>query len=45
MILYIKHIQIIRAFPWHDWVMVTFAENGKDDTVEDIMEQNNDRHF
>jgi len=31
--------------PWHDWLMVTFAEDGEDDTVENVMEQNNDRYF
>jgi len=31
--------------PWHDWVMVTFAEDGEDDIVEDVMEQNDDRYF
>jgi len=31
--------------PWHDWVMVTFAEEGDDDTVEEEVEENDDRYF
>jgi len=25
--------------PWHDWAMVTFAEDGEDDTLEDVMQK------
>ncbi len=31
--------------PWHDWVMVTFAEDGEDDTVEDVVQQNDETYF
>ncbi len=30
---------------WHDWVMVTYAKDGEDDTVENVMQQNDETYF
>jgi len=40
--LYQAHPNYQSIGPWHDWVMVTFAEDGEDNTVEDV-QQNDDR--
>jgi len=31
--------------PWHDWIMVTFARDGEDDTVENVVQQNDEKYF
>jgi len=43
--LYQAHSNYQSMGPWHDWVMATFAENGDDDTVEEVMQQNNETYF